>query len=446
MSVVRVATRHGLAWMAVTGLASATALLSSVAAPGPAEAAAPTHHLNPLPGEWWFPAWQVQSKVWPLTSGKGVIVAVLDSGVQANVPDLRGAVIPGGDTTGAGTNGMTDDDYANNGHGTALASVIAGQGRGTGMVGIAPGAKILPVRVGGMNGVPGDGNDITEAKGIRFAVNHGAQVINMSFAGVSTSASNCDPLFEQAVAYALRHNVVMIAGAGNTGNTGNMAQQPASCPGVLAVGGVNPDLTLWPGSQRQPYVRVTAPGNYVGWSGRNGKYLPHGAGTSFSCAFVSGAAALIRSRYPHMPWQQVVARIIHTARPEGRPIPNDRYGYGIVRLDRAVNASRYPVPASAPNPVYASFQRWLRSPLGRAFTSPQPTTNPTPAVAASHPAGGSSLLSTLIAAVVAALVAAIAIPVTVARRRRRRARGTSADAGPRAPPPPWATPRKSKRS
>jgi membrane-anchored mycosin MYCP len=76
-----------------------------------------------MPGEWWFPAWDVQTRVWPLSQGAGVTVGVLDSGVQASLPDLRGAVVHGGDTTGAGTNGMTDDDAdGTDGHGTNIAA------------------------------------------------------------------------------------------------------------------------------------------------------------------------------------------------------------------------------------------------------------------------------------------------------------------------------------
>src|SRR5205823_2527532 len=88
------------------------------------------------------------------------------------------------------------------------------------------------------------------------------------------------------------------------------------------------------------------------------RYSTTGAGTSFAAALTAGTAALIRSRYPHMPWYQVDQRLTGTATPAGRPVPNPGYGYGIINPARAVNASAYPVPASAPNPVYAKFTRW----------------------------------------------------------------------------------------
>ena len=99
--------------------------------------------LLPLSGEWWMTSWKILKGVWPLTEGAGVTVAVLDTGVQASVPDLRGVVLPGGDVTGHHTNGETDLG----GYGTMMSVLIAGQGHGTGVVGVAPKAKILPVVV-----------------------------------------------------------------------------------------------------------------------------------------------------------------------------------------------------------------------------------------------------------------------------------------------------------
>ena len=131
---------------------------------------------NPSRYEWWFSNWQVQQRVWPLTTGAGVTVAVLDTGVQASVSDLRGVVLPGGDTTGAGSNGESDFDISHDGHGTAMAVLISGQGYGTGIVGIAPAAKILPVHADNA----ANSSATWLAAGIRFAVEHGAQVVNMS--------------------------------------------------------------------------------------------------------------------------------------------------------------------------------------------------------------------------------------------------------------------------
>src|SRR5262245_36574429 len=125
---------------AVFGATLALFMVTVTAAPG--MAAAP----HPLPQEWWFTTWGVQDRLWPVTQGRGVTVAVLDTGVQATVPDLSGAVLPGTDIDSGGGDGRTDTEPgAVSGHGTGMASLIAAQGNGTGFVGVAPQAKILPV-------------------------------------------------------------------------------------------------------------------------------------------------------------------------------------------------------------------------------------------------------------------------------------------------------------
>ncbi len=357
----RAAGRRLLSAMAAAGLLAMCGLpLSS--GPARAEPAAGGRiQLIPGPGEWWFAGWQVQQRVWPLTAGAGVTVAEVESGVQASVPDLRGVVLPGANLTGSGGNGDTDIQVGEDGHGTAMAVVIAGQGGGTGTVGIAPQARILPVAVGGS----GPASVSTAAAGIRYAVTHGAQVIDMPFGIGETSPDRCDPVLQAAVAYALGHDVVLVASSGDASRYPGPGE-PASCAGVLAVGGIEPGGSLWRGSTREPYVAVAAPADHMVYVGRDGRYTTTGAGTSFSAALTAGAAALIRSRYPQMPWYEVDQRLIDTATPAGRPVPNTGYGYGIVNLARAVNASAYPVRASAPNPVYASFRAWLATPAGRA--------------------------------------------------------------------------------
>jgi subtilisin family serine protease len=333
-------------------------LSAGAALAGPA--VADPGRLAPGPGEWWFPAWQVQRKVWPLSQGAGITVAEVESGVQASIPDLRGAVLPGVDLTGTARNGDTDIQAGEDGHGTAMAVMIAGQGRGTGTVGIAPRARILPVTVGGS----GPRSVATAAAGIRYAAAHGAQVIDMPFGIGVSSPARCDPVLQAAVAYALGRDAVLIASSGNTSLFPG-PDEPASCAGVLAVGGTEPDGTLWPGSAREPYVAVAAPADHMVYVGRDGRFTTTGAGTSFAAALAAGAAALIRSRYPHMPWYQVDQRLTGTATRAGHPVPDDGYGYGIVNLARAVNASAYPVRASASDRVLARYRAWLATPAGR---------------------------------------------------------------------------------
>jgi membrane-anchored mycosin MYCP len=418
--VVRLGSRRVLAAFSVVG-AVCLALASAVPAWAvPGGASRPGQSVQSL--EWWFSSWDIQTKVWPLSRGAGVIVGVVDTGVQANLPDLRAAVIPGSDTTSSRTNGMTDENGPL-GHGTGIAAVIAGQGVDGGVLGIAPAAKILPVVVGnGYSELSGDMTTQTVAAGIRYAVAHGAGVINLALGMPAPSASSCDPVLQDAVAYALEHNVVVVAGAGNTNISGQSPQEPASCAGVLAVGAVGPNLKLWPDSAQQPYVAVSAPGSNIVSLGRTGGNVV-GSGTSFACAFVSGAAALIRSRHPSMPWYQVVQRIINTALPAGGSVPNDSYGNGILRIPGALNTAVYKVPASAPNPVYAAYQQWLVSPQGQQFTAPShPRPHPSrrPLAAAPASSGSSAGLIAVIAGVVVAAGLGAGLSVLAARRRRHR--------------------------
>jgi subtilisin family serine protease len=428
------AARRLLSVAVSAGLLAACGLSLS-AGPARAAQARPTQAgLTPGPAEWWLAGWQVQGKVWPLTEGDGVTVAEVDSGVQAAIPDLRGVVLPGASLTGAGGRGDTDIQVGEDGHGTAMAVAIAGQGSGTGTVGIAPRARILPVIVGGS----GPASVRTAAAGIRYAVSHGAQVINLPFGIGRASPAACDPVLQDAVAYALGHDVVLVASSGNVSLFAGPGE-PASCAGVLAVGGTEPDGALWPGSTREPYVAVAAPGDHMVYVGRDGRYTTTGAGTSFSAALAAGTAALIRSRYPRMPWYRVDQRLTGTATPAGRPVPNHGYGYGIIDPARAVNASAYPVPASAPNPVYATFARWLATPAGRAAAARYGLGARGPATAAGLPARGGTVrmpsitmreIVTTAAAAVCAFVVALVFVLRMSARRRRLA-ATAASPRPR---------------
>jgi subtilisin family serine protease len=395
--------------------------------------------LVPRSGEWWFSEWEVQQRVWPLTEGAGVTVAVLDTGVQASVPDLRGVVLPGGDVTGHHSNGETDFNTVGFGHGTMMSVLIAGQGFGTGMAGIAPEAKILPVVV---NATAADAGAAPAAiaAGIVYAVNHGAQVISIPQAGQTPSASGCPAQEQAAVARALSRNVVVVAAAGNISLTGTGPAAPASCAGVLAVSAVQQDGAVWPGGTRQPYVAVAAPGSDLVTSGRAGGLVTEVNGTRSASALVSGVAALIRSRYPSMPWYQVVRRLTGTALPAGGTVPNDSFGSGIVRPDRAVNATAFTVPASVPNPVYAKYQAWLATPAGRSV-SRQLGGSASPPASASRPAlaappagnGGSGTRMVMIFVAVIVVLSCVAVALIAAWRRIRHNDDRSALFGPIGP-------------
>jgi membrane-anchored mycosin MYCP len=332
---------------------AAVALLVVMASPA---AAAP----RPRRDEWWFSAWGVQTDVWPVTKGAGVIVGVPDSGVNASLPELSGAVLKGGDTTGGKTDGRQDLDDKDS-QGTGIAALIAGQGGGkTRFTGIAPEAKILPVRI---KPRPDDSAGFNLRKayadGIRFAVDHNAKVINLSLSFHPDDPHNsCYPDIQNAIAYAIRHDAVVVAGTGDDGDTANQVLQPAGCAGVLAVGAIETTLRPWVKTARRSYVAVAAPGAGGGMVGGSGQYFPQAWGTNIATALTSGAIALIRSRNPHMSGRTVVQRLIATARHTGSSPWNNQTGYGPIQITSAMNPRRYPVPANAPNPVYAAFDKW----------------------------------------------------------------------------------------
>jgi membrane-anchored mycosin MYCP len=428
------ATASGAALMACM-LAALGAVLAAPAYAAPGDHAQPVQlwheastGLQPRAGEWWLTTWKMQPIVWPLTEGAGVTVAVIDTGVQADVPDLRGAVLPGGNATGRHTNGETDLNTDGDGHGTMMAVLIAGQGHGTGMIGMAPEARILPVVVtkGGSDTTSDPG---TIAAGITYAANHGVQIIDVSQEHASGSPSGCDPAEQAAVAYALARDVVVVAAAGDTNLTGTGPAEPASCAGVVAVGAVEPNRVLWPGNTHQPYLTAVNPGARLITAGRDGGLVTGVSGTRAASALAAGAIALIRSRYPAMPWYQVVQRVTATALQEGGRVPNDSFGYGIFRLSHAIDATAYPVPAGAANPVYARYRAWLATPQGQAISRQLDGSGSRPARASSH-AGGGSAAPVLIAILVPLAGAGIGSAALAARARLGKSPGTRRLSGP----------------
>jgi type VII secretion-associated serine protease mycosin len=324
-----------------TAIAATLALFMVGATATPGGAAVP----GPRSEEWWFTAWAVQNKVWPITQGQGVTVAVIDSGVQADLPDLAGVVVPGINAVTGSGDGRTDVDTSTPaGHGTGMASLIASQGRGTGFVGVAPRAKIMPI-------VAHDARSSTA--GIRYAVDHGAKIINIS----QGSPESCAENLQQAVGYAIQHDVVVVAAAGNEALKGNYSSSPANCAGVLAVGGLNAQLGLLQDTQRQPYVAAAAPAVDVGGVLKDGLYhTARRGGTSAASALTSAAVALVRSKYPDLSGRDAVARIMATLRDTSTPGRDDATGYGAVRPYQALTIGQ--VPKNTPNPAYAAYDKW----------------------------------------------------------------------------------------
>lgn len=266
-------------------------------------------------------------RVWPITEGAGVTVAVVDTGVDGSQPFLKGAVRPGYDMVNHG--GVANTDC--NGHGTFVAGLIAARPiSGYGFAGVAPEATILPIREANSTGTS---SAEVLAKCIRSAVNLGAQVIN-----VSITAPLPAPDLVHAVDYALRHNVLVVAAAGNDFASGNGPQYPAASPGVLAVGAVDASGQRASFSESGSYVSVVAPGTDLIGPGAGGVGLVSESGTSFATAYVSGVAALVRSYYPKLSVPQVIRRIEATAdQPPGK-LPTPGLGWGEVNPYAAITA------------------------------------------------------------------------------------------------------------
>src|SRR5690606_22801508 len=174
------------------------------------------------PGQWWHDTWRM-SEVWELSDGAGVTVAVLDTGVDASISELAGAVIPGTNLSGSSDDDGTVD-HDPEGHGTAMATLIASRGGSSGMIGAAPAATILPVTSSVTGGAPADDYSV----GIRYAVDHGASVINMSVAAVPAGSDPCPARVAAAIRYAISQDVVVVAGSGNEPR--GMSWYPGNCP------------------------------------------------------------------------------------------------------------------------------------------------------------------------------------------------------------------------
>jgi membrane-anchored mycosin MYCP len=265
-------------------------------------------------------------RLWELSTGRGVTVAVVDSGVDARHPKLAGAVDPPTDfrasfTTAAGfeQGPGTGDDCQN--HGTPIAGIIAARAAGDERVrGIAPEARIAPVRFdGSLAQAPPE----MIAAAIRAGADRGS-VLNLSFA-----VGDDKPAIRKAVQYALDHDVVVVAAAGNEAQSQpGLTWYPAAYDGVLAVASVDTAGQAAADSNRGDWVDVAAPGEGLTAPSSGGGFVSV-KGTSFATAVVSGVAALVRARYPRMPAREVEARIEGTAiSPTGGR--DDRFGAGIV--------------------------------------------------------------------------------------------------------------------
>ncbi|WP_405359976.1 type VII secretion-associated serine protease mycosin [Kitasatospora sp. NBC_00085] len=384
--------------------------------------------------QWPLKKYEAEARIWPVSQGDGIVVAVVDSGVKEDHQDLVGQVLPGVDFSGGKTDGRVDTD----GHGTAMASLIAGVGHGSqsGIMGLAPKAKILPIKIRDNWAAPElEQSDIAMA--VRFAVDHGAKVVNMSVGG----SLRFDSEARAAVKYAVSKDVVLVAATGNSGDKGRPVEYPAAFPGVVAVAAVDEQGKVWEKSTFGPETTLAAPGVEVYHAAaKSTSAYGIGQGTSGATAYVSATAALIRSKYPSLSAGQVINRMIKSATPppDGSSVPNAHYGYGTVS----------PAKALEPNPAVDGGPK--ENPLlGRAESQGAPddgAEDPSgvpPAVPAAAAEGNQGITYTLIGAGVLfglVLVAVCVLVVVRGRRQRRSAVAVPGAAGYPYPVPPPAGP------
>ncbi len=276
--------------------------------------------------------------------GSGVIVAVVDSGVDSSQPDLQGSLVPGINVTNPGSPTSDTNDTSSKYHGTSVAADIAAHAHGDsnnpqGMYGLATQAKIMPIK---------DGSDSASsaatAAGIKYAADHGARVINLSEASTTPADVVTD-----AINYALSKNVVVIAGAGNTAGVGgnNAANTYATVPGVINVAAIDKNGHMDKYSHFGSDVTVAAPGVDIEVPYPNGQYGLR-SGTSQAAPWVAGEAALIIGKHPDWTAGQVVRVIIeNTVQGTAKRI-DDHVGYGVIDPLKALGA---PAPSDTSNPL-----------------------------------------------------------------------------------------------
>ena len=315
----------------------------------------------PMPKQIQGLPWSLQrlvfDQLWQDTKGKGVRVAVIDTGVDTTNPQLKEAVdrssgidlLPALNPDGSKAKGKAKAKRGDGttdliGHGTKVAGIIAARPRkGTGFVGLAPEATIIPIR---QNDDKGNGTAATMAEAIRHAIRKHARVINIS--QDTAKPLRADSELGRAVSEALKNDIVVVASAGNDGLTAQVkATYPAAYPGVLAVAASDRNDERAPFSQTGDFVGVAAPGvDMVSTVPKGGQCVDNG--TSFSAPYVAGVAALIRAKHPRWTQAQVVAQIEQTAERavNGR---DDFIGWGVVDPVRALNDDEHPVNAPSPD-------------------------------------------------------------------------------------------------
>ncbi|MEH6781064.1 MAG: S8 family serine peptidase [Rhodoglobus sp.] len=334
--------------------------------------ATPAHADAVRDQEYWLQEYGIEA-AWKTTKGAGVTIAVIDTGVDGTVKELVGAVTGGTDFSGQGSpNGQKPVGDENPAHGTLVASLAAGRGTGTGagVIGAAPAANILAISIGFTGGPISSDDQIAQA--VRYAVDQGADVINLS---LTRETLDWPVSWDSAFLYAMDNDVVVVAAAGNRGSGTTSVGAPATMPGVLTVAGVDVNgvasfnastqgITIGVAAPSEDLVGVAPGGSHVLWNG-----------TSGATPIVAGIVALVRAAHPELDAANVINRIVTTAHDTGAPGPDAIYGFGLIDAEDAVNAN---VSLVDENPM-GSLADWITI-YRRAESTPVPvpTFSPSP--------------------------------------------------------------------
>ncbi|MEV8533516.1 type VII secretion-associated serine protease mycosin [Streptomyces sp. NPDC051211] len=374
-------------------------------------AATPAHAESIRSQQWHLDSMKAD-EMWKTSTGKGVTVAVIDTGV-GRLPELEGQVLPGKNFA---TNARGDERTDYDGHGTTMAAMIAGTGKhpsGDGAFGLAPGVKIMPLRVKD----DADPRSPSWTEAIRYAADSDAKVINISLATGGQGVGD-DPARAEAVKYAVSKGKLIFAGVGNSAQGTNNVLYPAATPGVVGVGAIDRQGNATAESQKGAQVDLAAPGMdiVVACTKQTGVCKNHG--TSDATALASASAALIWSAHPDWTNNQVLRVLLNTAgKPRDGVQRNNHIGYGVVRPRIALTNPGDPGPAN----------EWPLPDLAAAASPPPNSPAPAPP-AASAPAAqadkadtdsGGSSLPWIALGIGAAVLIGGAVTAVVVRGRNR---------------------------
>jgi subtilisin family serine protease len=297
--------------------------------------------------QWWLKAYEFDKTK---LDGSGVVVAIIDTGVDDTHPDLSGSFVQGRDFSGLGSPDGTAPVGPSSYHGTMVASLIAGQGKNSGgVIGVAPGVSLMSLSIG--LGIEGADTDQQIADAVIWAVDNGAKVINLS---LTRNSRTWPASWDEAFLYALENDVVVVSASGNRPDGTGAPSAPGTMPGVLAVGGLTKAQV---GSERSSTegiaIDITAPAEEL-FGSFPGDEIRSWEGSSAAAPIVSGLVALMRQADPAASANDILQRLIASADDLGEPGFDGIYGFGAINPTQALSSRL----TATENPL-GSLKQWV---------------------------------------------------------------------------------------